>query len=311
MTTANGYDPDADLEKFEEDDFQEDALPMLDTDAMSLGGMFGQQKTSGMDWSTFLRKEQELSIDNILEVVRQAKPDDHPGRGVLHSVATAAIYLMNAGALKMKRRIEDLEDRADKLSKGIGEDDKQRLDELYERWSRGNIRQQYLRCQRLKFGLDDLMRREPEYVEHEGKVMPVTSGPRWDWYWAEHEMREADDAAMDELNSTCQEIYSIQQDIAGIRRLAAENRARSTQDIDISDWYKRVMSGEAKSQEKVLGGIFLFQDMILFGLIYEGDKNPIWRHLERMYQGQQEAMSRRNRWRSRRSMSQSEMDGGG
>ena len=307
MTSANGYDYDTE-EMLEGDgmgDFgePESTLPYLGGDAFNLSRP-DEGRRDDRTWSEVLRRQQDLNMDYLWDFIRDNKPDSHEGRNVMMNVASAAIFTLSSQALQLKRQMEDLEDRERKIKGELDKDEQKKASDLFDGWAKGNAMQEYLVCLKYRYGFQELERREPPYEEDEkGVPIPVTTGPRWDWYNADWKMREA----IFELTARAHELYMVWQDMARLRRNANENRAKRLPDMDVSEWLKKVRSGKATNLEKMMGGTYLIQELVTFGLAHQGKDNPHWQHIERLYRGITETASRRGGiWRRKQSMS----DGG-
>ena len=286
----------------------ESALSLLAADALSLGRP-DDGRRDDRSWSEFLRRQQDINMDSLWDFIRDNKPDSHEGRMVLQNLASAAIYTITSQALQIKRQHDELKEREKELSGELKKEDQDAAAALFDRWARGNSMQQYLACVKHRHGFPELERREPPYEEdQDGVPVPVTEGPRWDWHQAEWDMGEADREAIFNLTARAHELYQVWQDMGRLRRQQNENRAKRMPDIDVSDWLAKVKGGKATNTEKLLGGTYLIQEMVAFGLAHQGDKNPHWLHLERLYRGVQDAATRRTGlFRRKQSMS----DGGG
>ena len=281
----------------------EQDLGMLEADAFSLGPA-SEGSRNDRSWSEVLRREQGLIIDNLFDFIRDHKPDSHDGRSVMLNLASAVIYTVMAQVLQLKRQDDRLKDRAKDAERELKEGEKTSVEDLFNRWSKGNSMQEYLTCIKHRYGFQELERREPPYEEDaQGVPVPVTQGPRWDWHYAERELRECDRLAIFELSSKGYKLYGLWQDRARLRRTVNENRARRLPDIDVSDWLAKMKSGKASSLEKMMGGTDLLMELVVFGLAYEGENNPHWKHMEKMYRGVSETAQRRSRWFNRRQAS--------
>ena len=286
----------------------ESGLPLLPADAMSIGRQDGGRRDD-RSWSEFLRRQQDINMDSLWDFIRDNKPDSHEGRMVMQNLASAAIYTITAQALQIKRQHDDFKAREKEIKRELKKEEEDAATALYGRWAQGNAMQQYLACIKHRYGYGELERREPPYEEDEdGVPVPVASGARWDWHMADWDMREADREAIFSLSARAHELYQVWQDMGRLRRQQNENRARRMPDIDVSDWLAKVKSGKSTNTEKLLGGTYLIQEMVAFGLAHQGDKNPHWLHLEKLFRGSQEQAARRSGWFRRK---QSMSDGGG
>lgn len=289
-------------------DMGERPLGLLPSDALSLGAPGGDSRND-RSWSEVLRREQDLIIDNIFDFIRDHKPDKHEGRAAMNNLASAIIFTVASRALQIKARDEQLKTREKEVSRELKGDELQKVEDAFDRWSKGNRMQEYLVCIKHRYGFEELERREPEYEEDEhGMPLPVTKGPRWDWYNAGHEMREADREAIFALSAAGYDLYNVKQSRGRLRREANENLAKRLPEMDVSDWRARVMGGKATNLDKLMGGTWLILELVAFGLAFEGEENPHWKHMERMYRGVQEMSARRSGWFRRK---QSGGGGGG
>ena len=309
QASANGAYADGDADGM--GDMGERPLGLLSADALSLGGRDGNHRDD-RSWSEFLRRQQDLVLESLWDFIRDHKPDSHEGRVVMHNVASAAIYTIMAQALQVKAQYEALEVRERKLKGELKKEEEEKVGEVFDRWAKGNSMQQYLACIKHRFGFAELEAREPAYEEDEnGVAVPVTEGPRWDWHNADREMREADRQAIFDLPAKGYELYTVRQYMGRIRRQQDEVRARRMPDIDVSDWLAKIKGGKATNMEILVGGTYLIQELVVFGLSHEGGQNPHWIHLQKLYRGlQEQAAARRSGW-FRRRQSMSDGDSGG
>ena len=279
----------------------EQPLPLLNADAISLGAP-GMPSKDDRSWSEVLRRAQDLILDNLYDFIRDHKPDRHEGRVVMYNLASAIIYTVSAQALQIRRQDDDLKKREKELRGELKQEEQNEVAAIFDRWSRGNRMQEYLACVKHRYGFAELERREPPYEEdRDGTPIPVTTGPRWDWYNAEYEMGEADREAIFDLSAVGYELYTVRQGRGRLRRLVNENRAKRLPDMDVSEWLEKLKSGKASNLEKLMGGTWLMQELVAFGLAHEGGDNPHWKHMERLYRGVQEAAARRSGWFRRKS----------
>ena len=283
-------------------DMGELPLPLLAADAISMGPPGTGNGRDDRSWSEFLRRQQDIIMDSLWDFIRDHKPDSHEGRMVMQNVASAVIYTIMSEALQIKRRMDDLKQRDKELTRELDKDQVAAATAIFDRWSRGNRMQEYLVCIKHRYGFAELERMEPEYEEDENGVpVPVTSGPRWDWHNAAREMREADREAIFDLTAGGYELFTVWEARGRLRRQLNENRAKRLPDLDVSDWLAKVKSGKATNTEKLLGGTYLLQELVAFGLAHEGGDNPFWKHLRGLYRGVQEQASRgRSGWFRRR-----------
>lgn len=302
--TTNGYDllsvDEGSLNGDGMGDMGERPLPMLPADSFSLGAP-GADSRNDRSWSEVLRREQDLIIDNIFDFIRDHKPDKHEGRAAMNNLASAIIFTVASRALQIKARDEQLKAREKEVSRDLRKDESDKVEEIFSRWSQGNRMQEYLVCIKHRYGFEELERREPPYEEDEnGTPLPVITGPRWDWYHADHLMREADREAIFALSAAGYDLYNTRQSRGRLRREANENLAKRLPEMDVSDWRARVMGGKATNLDKLMGGTWLILELVAFGLSFEGQDNPHWKHMERMYRGVQEMSARRSGWFNRR-----------
>ena len=290
----------------------EQDLGVLDSDAFSLGPQ-GDGRRDDRSWSEVLRREQDLILDNLFDFIRDHKPDSHEGRSVMFNLGSAVIYTVMAQVMQIKRQDDRLKTKAKEVERELKEGELAQVDAIFNRWSKGNSMQEYLACIKFRYGFQELERREPPYEEDsDGVPIPVNKGPRWDWHNSEREMRESDRLAIFDLSSKGYELYGIWQDRARLRRTVSENRARRLPDIDVSDWLEKLKSGKASSLEKMVGGTDLIMELVVFGLAYEGENNPHWKHMEKMYRGVSETAQRRSGWfRRNRASNDGDSQGGG
>ena len=290
----------------EDGDGREQPLPLLAGDALSLALGDEQAKRDDRSFSEVIRRQQDLHVDALWDFLRDHKPDEHEGRVVMQNTASAVIYMLSSQALQVKRRYDELKKQDKELRGEVSKDDVEKAEEYYERWSRGNAMQQYLACFHHRYGWEELERREPPYEEDgDGNPLPVNSGPRYDWHKAAWDMQEADREAILELPPRAYDLFYIWQQMAFITREQNENRAKQLPDLDVSDWLAKLKTGRAKPVEIILGAGWLFQELITFGLAYEGEENPHWKNINKLFRGVTEhARHRRSGWWGRRSMAE-------
>lgn len=312
MTTANGYDPDVDIAEYDGmGDMGEDRefpVQTLMGDAFSLGAPGANGKHDDNTFSAVIAKQQELRMDGLWGFLRDHKPDSHQGRVVMQQTASAIIYTITSGAMQIKRRQDTLRDAEKELRKTLSRTELDEVAVYYDRWSKGNSMQQYLVSIALKHGWRELERREPPYEEDDdGNPLPVTTGPRWEWHNADREMREAEREAILDLPRKSYDYFFNLQQTAVLQREQNENRARDLPDIDVSDWLAKIKKGDADIAEVILGGSWLIQELVTFGLAHEGENNPYWNNLIKLFRGVREQAVRRNNWfRRRQSMADEE-----
>ena len=248
----------------------EDLLPMEYSDLSVPGMGNGNSDKDTYAYSTMLaRVVVELGISDLATFIRQYVPDEHNAKLVLQGLLDLGDRELASPACRRQLRFEEAHAQAEKWAERLGKDyvdQKEKAEELVNRWSGSNIMLTGIRLRRLRDGL--------------GAVKPMRA--RWYTAMCKQELVEQEAAT---LHPHAYEYYRASIDAYRINREQAEDLAMHKKTQDHSILIKRLREGKATNGEVATQSPWAFITAIRFALANAGAKNPFWEHQRSMFNG--------------------------